>query len=137
MFTCRRRFYFRLASAGRLKLRRLTVAAALNHHSLFTIYHSRLLKYLKHRVVDEAVARCDELRVDVEGPSVIMRDATARLFDEQDARSHVPRAQALFVKSVEAPAGDVREVERCGSVAADGLRPHDEAAEVACEVAAL
>src|SRR2546423_12712431 len=107
-------------------------------YSLLITHHSSLLlKYAQHRVVDEAVAGGDGRRVDVEGFAVVVRDAPAGLFDEEDARGHVPGAQALFVEAVEAPRRDVCEVERGSAVAAHGLCRHDEVSEVAREGAAL
>src|SRR2546423_12648200 len=84
-------------------------------YSLLITHHSSLLlKYAQHRVVDEAVAGGDGRVVVVEGPAVVVRDAPAGLFDEEDARGHVPGAKALFVEAVEATRRDVGEVERGG-----------------------
>src|ERR687897_317831 len=107
------------------------------HVSRFTAYGSRLLKHFHHGFVDEAVGGEDGRGVDAEGGAVVVGAAPAGLADEERAGGHVPGAQALFPEALEAPGGDVGEVERGGAVAPHGLCVHDEGGEVARELRAL
>ncbi len=73
-------------------------------------------------IVDLPVARTDRRRVDAERRTVVIRNRSARLFDQQLAGRHVPRVQSFFPKPVEPPAGDVRHVDRRRTVAPNAAR---------------
>src|SRR2546428_8291182 len=60
-----------------------------------------------------------------------MRDAAPGLFDHQRGRGHVPRMQPFLPEPVEPSASHVSQIERRRTVAAHGLRVHDEVRKMA------
>src|SRR5579862_1719875 len=70
-----------------------------------------LLQYQEHRVVQVTVRRDDLVPPQVEGRAVETRDPARGLLDEQAPRHHVPGLEALLEEGVEAPGGDVAEVQ--------------------------
>src|SRR5258706_14866720 len=67
---------------------------------------------------------------DVDRAAREVRDLGARLLEDDDARRHVPRAEAHLPEAVEGSRGGPTEVERRGADAPDRLRLHEERAEV-------
>ncbi len=82
-----------------------------------------------HLLVERAVAGEDLAAVEAELAAVEGRDPAARLAHDERARGHVPGREAALPEAVEAPAGEVAQVEGGRAVAPDGLRAHQERLE--------
>src|ERR1051325_3176581 len=90
----------------------------------------RLLQRLDHLVVDQAVGGERLLAVDGEFAAGKIRDDAAGLGDDERAGGDVPRLELQFPEAVEASRGDIAEIERGGTGAADALRAARHAAEI-------
>ena len=83
----------------------------------------------QHAFVNASV-RCYHLLLHVvKRPTAHARDLPTRLLDDERAGRGIPRSELLFPKSVEAPAGDVAQVQGSGTVSPDRARRTHETLE--------
>src|SRR2546425_8894192 len=71
----------------------------------------RLPQHGEHCIVDPAVARHHRGRLQIERPTDQIRDAPARLLDEEASGGDIPRPQAELPEAVEPTGREPREIE--------------------------
>src|SRR5580698_1547534 len=86
----------------------------------------RVVERLDYRLMHPAVARDDIGGRDIQARSIHIADVSAGLLNHQRAGRNIPLLEPEFPKSVGAPAGNIREVERGRTGAAHALSAHHE-----------